>query len=54
MNVRELMIDSLKQGLLLNVLFFLIFGKRLQHLATEAEKNTAYRRKRSPFVYDMR
>jgi hypothetical protein len=54
MNIRALIVDSLKQRLLLNVLFFCIFGRRLKRLARVMESTSQSASKRSPFVYNMR
>jgi hypothetical protein len=54
MDIRALIIDSLRNRLFLNVLFFLLFRKRLQILAARFENSSEGTRKRSPFIYNLR
>jgi hypothetical protein len=54
MDIQALIRDSLKQGLILNAVFFLLFGRRLQRLAAHLRMTGEGKRKQSPFVYNLR
>lgn len=54
MNVGGLIRQSLKYRLVLNVLFFVVYRRRLAKFAASVNRQTEQPTKRSPFVYNMR
>jgi hypothetical protein len=54
MNIRGLVWESLRQGLLLNVIFFVLSARRLKKVAAQFRDSGGGERKRSPFVYNLR